>query len=322
MLMFIRGIGQPDALQTFDPAVGVYVDDVYYSRIRGTQFDLFDIERIEVLRGPQGTLYGKNTTAGAVNITTANVGDASTLGVLGNVTGNVSVAGGTVLKLGTSGHPLLTISGDLTVSNGSKLTGSANVGGDLTVATGSTLAPGYSPGTFNVAGDFTLAGTANMEVSGDAVGGLYNDSVNFSGTANLSAGNVLVQRWNNGSSTVAPAFGQRFGEVGEQDRKPQPDRNGQDEAAIGLPFAAQGLKVQQRGQDARQTAVTVFKRMNFQKNHNEDGDDQKRVQGFVVTRMAHPVHQFLHQAGRVKRRSRLKHDADLRAVFIKRSHVV
>ena len=59
--IYIRGVGQPDALQTFDPAVGVYVDDVYYSRIRGTQFDLLDLERVEILRGPQGTLYGKNT---------------------------------------------------------------------------------------------------------------------------------------------------------------------------------------------------------------------------------------------------------------------
>jgi iron complex outermembrane receptor protein len=64
--IYIRGVGQPDALQTFDPAVGVYVDDVYYSRIRGTNFDLLDLERIEVLRGPQGTLYGKNTIGGAL----------------------------------------------------------------------------------------------------------------------------------------------------------------------------------------------------------------------------------------------------------------
>ncbi|MEY4033499.1 MAG: hypothetical protein RL492_693 [Verrucomicrobiota bacterium] len=159
-----------------------------------------------------GTLLsGAGTTnAGNLAITTANVGDASLLKVLGNVSGNVSVAGGTILQLGTSGGALLSIAGDLGVSNGSKLTGYANVGGNLTVGTGATLAPGYSPGTFNVTGNFTLAGTANMEVSGDAVGGLYNDSVNFSGTANLSAGNVLVQRWNATGSTVAPAFGQRF----------------------------------------------------------------------------------------------------------------
>lgn len=66
--VFIRGIGQPDALQTFDPAVGIYVDGVYISRIQGALFSLFDVERIEVLRGPQGTLYGKNTIGGAINI--------------------------------------------------------------------------------------------------------------------------------------------------------------------------------------------------------------------------------------------------------------
>ncbi|PXA86862.1 TonB-dependent receptor [Nostoc sp. 3335mG] len=66
--IFIRGIGQPDALQTFDPAVGVYVDGVYISRIQGALFNLFDVDHIEVLRGPQGTLYGKNTIGGAVNV--------------------------------------------------------------------------------------------------------------------------------------------------------------------------------------------------------------------------------------------------------------
>ena len=159
-----------------------------------------------------GTLLSGSGSASTGNliITTANVGDTSLLNVLGNVSGNVSVDGGTVLKLGSSGASLLSITGDLAVTAGSKLTGSANVGGNFTVAAGATLAPGYSPGTINVTGNFTLAGTANMEVSGDVVGGLYNDSVTFSGTANLSAGNVLVQRWNNGPSTVAPAFGQRF----------------------------------------------------------------------------------------------------------------
>nr|NUR36632.1 TonB-dependent receptor [Sphingomonas sp.] len=73
--IFIRGIGQPDALQTFDPAVGVYVDDVYLSRIRGNQLDLLDVDRIEVLRGPQGTLYGKNTIGGAIKFVTHRPGD-------------------------------------------------------------------------------------------------------------------------------------------------------------------------------------------------------------------------------------------------------
>jgi iron complex outermembrane recepter protein len=72
--IFIRGIGQPDALQTFDPAVGVYVDDVYLSRIRGNQLDLLDVDRIEVLRGPQGTLYGKNTIGGAIKYVTHKPG--------------------------------------------------------------------------------------------------------------------------------------------------------------------------------------------------------------------------------------------------------
>ncbi|MEO8548273.1 MAG: TonB-dependent receptor [Sphingomicrobium sp.] len=72
--IYIRGIGQPDALQTFDPAVGVYVDEVYLSRIRGNQLDLLDVERIEVLRGPQGTLYGKNTIGGAIKFVSRRPG--------------------------------------------------------------------------------------------------------------------------------------------------------------------------------------------------------------------------------------------------------
>lgn len=79
--IYIRGVGQPDALQTFDPAVGVYVDDVYFSRIRGTQLDLLDLQRVEVLRGPQGTLYGKNTIGGALKLVT-RLPDSGPYGVI------------------------------------------------------------------------------------------------------------------------------------------------------------------------------------------------------------------------------------------------
>ncbi len=92
--IYIRGVGQPDALQTFDPGVGVYVDGVYMSRIQGALMSLHDVERIEVLRGPQGTLYGKNTIGGAVNVVTRRPD--------GITAGEVRVLGGSYGKLSTS----------------------------------------------------------------------------------------------------------------------------------------------------------------------------------------------------------------------------
>jgi len=67
---FIRGIGQLDFISTLDPGVGVYLDGVYIARTAGALLDLSNIERIEVLRGPQGALFGKNTIGGAINLIT------------------------------------------------------------------------------------------------------------------------------------------------------------------------------------------------------------------------------------------------------------
>ncbi|WP_206433315.1 TonB-dependent receptor, partial [Sphingomonas koreensis] len=65
-VIYIRGVGQNDSLAFADPGVGVYVDDVFIARSQAAFLDVFDVERIEVLRGPQGTLYGRNTIGGAI----------------------------------------------------------------------------------------------------------------------------------------------------------------------------------------------------------------------------------------------------------------
>ncbi len=75
LIAFIRGVGQQDPLWGFEPGVGLYLDDVYLARPQGAVLDIFDIERVEVLRGPQGTLYGRNTIGGAVKYVTKRISD-------------------------------------------------------------------------------------------------------------------------------------------------------------------------------------------------------------------------------------------------------
>ncbi len=74
---FIRGVGQQDPLAGFESGVGIYLDDIYLARPQGAVADIYDVERIEVLRGPQGTLYGRNTIGGAVKYVTRKMGPAT-----------------------------------------------------------------------------------------------------------------------------------------------------------------------------------------------------------------------------------------------------
>jgi iron complex outermembrane recepter protein len=76
---FIRGVGQQDPVAGFEAGVGLYLDDVYLNRPQAAVLDIYDVERIEVLRGPQGTLYGRNTIGGAVKYVTRRLSDSPEL---------------------------------------------------------------------------------------------------------------------------------------------------------------------------------------------------------------------------------------------------
>lgn len=76
---FIRGVGQQDPVAGFEAGVGIYVDDIYLNRPQGAVLDVYDVERVEILRGPQGTLYGRNTIGGAIKYVTKRLGEEPSL---------------------------------------------------------------------------------------------------------------------------------------------------------------------------------------------------------------------------------------------------
>ena len=82
---FIRGVGQQDPVAGFEQGVGLYLDDVYLNRPQGALLDIYDVERIEILRGPQGTLYGRNTIGGAVKYVTRRLSSTPQVEVRANL---------------------------------------------------------------------------------------------------------------------------------------------------------------------------------------------------------------------------------------------
>jgi iron complex outermembrane receptor protein len=111
---FIRGVGQQDPVPGFEAGIGIYLDDVYLNRPQAAVLDIYDVDRIEVLRGPQGTLYGRNTIGGAVKYVTKKLSDDPSLSLKANygsynqldLIGSASVPLGSMFKLGVSGARL------------------------------------------------------------------------------------------------------------------------------------------------------------------------------------------------------------------------
>ena len=93
---FIRGVGQQDPVAGFESGVGLYLDDVYLNRPQAAVLDVIDVERIEVLRGPQGTLYGRNTIGGAVKYVTQRINPKNAEVSLRATYGNYNEADGVV----------------------------------------------------------------------------------------------------------------------------------------------------------------------------------------------------------------------------------
>ena len=109
---FIRGVGQQDPVSGFEQGVGIYLDDVYLNRPQAAVLDIYDVERIEVLRGPQGTLYGRNTIGGAVKYVTRRLSDSPSLAARATY-GSYDQADGVITASTPVGSGVLRIGGSL-----------------------------------------------------------------------------------------------------------------------------------------------------------------------------------------------------------------
>ena len=156
---FIRGVGQQDPVAGFEQGAGIYLDDVYLNRPQAAVLDIYDVERIEVLRGPQGTLYGRNTVGGAIKYVTrrirtdaphvdlrTNIGTHGQIDVIGSASaplGQVLRIGAAVARLGNHGY-------------GRNLTtGARNYNKDIWAARGTIELEPSADTFFRLSGDYT-----------------------------------------------------------------------------------------------------------------------------------------------------------------------
>jgi len=156
---FIRGVGQQDPVSGFEQGVGLYLDDVYLNRPQAAVLDIYDVERIEILRGPQGTLYGRNTIGGAVKYVTKQLPQEFSLKIKGTLgtydqadlvvtasapIGDLLRVGGSVARLSRGGF------GD------NLTTGLENYNKDIWAGRGTVELGGYgAPVLIRISGDYT-----------------------------------------------------------------------------------------------------------------------------------------------------------------------
>ena len=196
---FIRGLGSTDSIATADPAVGTYVDDIYVGRQSANNLSLFDVERVEVLRGPQGTLFGRNTTGGAISIVLAKPGRELGGFVEGGVGsyGRRAVRGSIDLPLGPNWSTKLTgyYNTDRgyvrNITTGERLNGQQTFGARL--ASDARISDNL---TWTVAGLYTQTTAANV----------LNFDCNPAAPAECDGrfASTGLRRDNNGSNQVAP----------------------------------------------------------------------------------------------------------------------
>ena len=157
---FIRGVGQQDPVSGFEAGVGIYLDDVYLNRPQGAVLDIYDVERIEILRGPQGTLYGRNTIGGAIKYVTRQLPQEfalkarATYGTYNQADGVVTASaplgdiirvGGSIARLSRGGF-----------GDNLTLAGVENYNKDVWAGRGSVELGGYdAPVLIRISGDYT-----------------------------------------------------------------------------------------------------------------------------------------------------------------------